>query len=161
MSASPTSRALASLLALGIVLFCAWQLFTALDRVHQVRAQLASFDHPSRSLPAIANQQWTIPARSHGAAGAALQARLRASARIADVSLIRVEVRSADATTPQQVHASAQASGDISAIAGFIHQLESKSPALFIERIRIEQDEGANLKVDLVLLARTTTGAGS
>ncbi len=161
MSASPTFRGTASLLALGIVLICAWQLFIALDRVRQVRAAFAAIDQPSQIQSTTRNQQWIIPARSHGAAGAALQARLRASARIAEVSLIRVEVRPVDVSAPQEVRASAQVAGDISAIAGFIHQLESKTPALIIERIRIEQGDGTNLKIDLVLLARTTTGAGS
>ena len=104
-------------------------------------------------------QLYLVHAPSHGAAGAALLARLRASARQAGVSLQRAEPRPLDPADPQSVKISAQASGPTEAIAAFLYELEARPPALLIERARLNVGEKkATVSVDILVAARAQYG---
>ncbi len=155
MNTSSSLRLGASLLATLLVLMCAWLVFGGVQRVQIANRDISKLQNNENSQANIAPEQWLIHAGSHGAAGAALQARLRASARSADVSLTRVEIQPPDGVNTAQVRASAQVSGTPRAIANFIYQLENKAPALILSRARISKDDNNGLDVDLLLLART------
>jgi len=154
MNASTSFRLSASFLAILAFAFCCWQLTTSVLRVHTATTIIAAFHQGPDNIDLISPEQWVIQTSSLGAAGAQLQARLRASSRAADISLTRVEVQPPDPAKPEQVRASAQASGSTRAIAKFIFELENTHPALVIERANISKGVGADLEVDLVLLAR-------
>jgi hypothetical protein len=104
-------------------------------------------------------QLYLVQAPSHGAAGATLLARLRASARKSGVSLQRAEPRPLDPADPQSVKISAQASGPTEAIAAFIYELEARPPALLIERARLNVGNNkTTVSVDILVAARAQYG---
>ncbi|MBL1430380.1 MAG: hypothetical protein COA60_002485 [Robiginitomaculum sp.] len=154
MSSSVATRFFVLILAAVILLFSLWQATNVILRWHNVNNAISSLQNQPDKATGINPDQWLIMAGSHGAAGATLQARLRASARSADVSLMRVEIQPPNNNALDEVRATAQASGNIVAIAKFIHKLESQTPALVIERMRISKANANQLDIDLMLLAR-------
>jgi len=160
MSETSPIRWAAIIGALLILVFCIWQVISGLGRVHGARAGIERLQSKTSTVETINPQSWVIESASHGAAGAQLQARLRASARASDISLTRVEVQPPDSGEPALVRATAQANGSTRAMARFFYHLESQHPALILERARISDDENGGLDVDLVILARTRIGEG-
>ncbi|VAV90546.1 hypothetical protein MNBD_ALPHA06-2222 [hydrothermal vent metagenome] len=158
MSITPTLRLAASLLAVLAVLFSAWQVFTGVQRVSAAKMRIAQLSNRDQQQEQISPQKWLIHASSLGAAGAGLQSRLRSSARSADVSLTRVGIQPAQANQPTTIRATAQASGNVRAVAKFIFDLENTTPALIIERARINVEDNGDLSLDLLLLARAQIG---
>lgn len=159
MNASSSSlRLLAPALAILIAGFCIWQLALGIIRVQTVQSAIVQLQTQAIPVEQINPEKWIISSPSHGAAGANVQARLRSSSRASDVSLTRVEIQPPDTNLPNQIKASAQANGALRAIAEFIYQLESKTPALIIERARITVAGADNLDLDLVLLGQMDKG---
>jgi len=154
MSSPSPIRLTASVIALLLFLFFSWQVIIAAKRVQAARTGIAELQNQEVRHDQISPEQWVIRAGSHGAAGAQVQARLRASARSADISLTRVEIQPPDKANPTLVRATAQANGQTKAMAKFMYLLESETPALIIERARISKDGETGLDVDLVILAR-------
>lgn len=154
MNAPSSARFFAPFIAALILLFSLWQVTNAVMRLQSVNETISSGQNQSNNSHDINPDQWLIIEASHGAAGASLQARLRASARSADISLARIEIQPPNSGAINEVKATAQASGNIRAIAKFIYQLESQTPALVIEKVRIYKGDGDQLDLDLMLLGR-------
>ncbi|MBL4617443.1 MAG: hypothetical protein JKY46_07075 [Robiginitomaculum sp.] len=154
MSIPASTRFLATALAVIVLLFSLWQMTIAIVKLQTVSQNIYQLQTQPTGIIKINPEQWVIIAGSHGAAGASLQARLRATSRSADVSLTRVEIQPPDNNAIEEVRATAQVSGEIKAIAKFIYQLESQNPALIIERVRISKGSTNQLDLDLMLLAR-------
>jgi len=151
-----TIRVLSLLLALLVLAFSIWQFTKSVVKVQDARRETSRLQLQTSRPSQINPGKWVLVANSHGAAGAALQARLRASARTSDVLLSRVEIQPKDNSKPSIVRANAQVSGSVQAIAKFIYQIESKAPALVIERARFNRDEEGRIDLDIVLFGRMT-----
>lgn len=141
--------ALVLVLSIGIALRTGIQAW----RLNQ-HINTAANNQDTRNDERIVPQNYLVLAPSHGAAGAALLARLRTSARQAGVSLQRAEPRPADPSDPQSVKISAQASGTTRAIAAFLYEIEASPPALLIERARLNADGNDTVSVDILVAAR-------
>jgi Type II secretion system (T2SS), protein M subtype b len=155
MNAVQQTRLALAIGAIALVLSISAAVRAGLRAMHlqaQITTATALENNPriERALP----QNFLVHAPSHGAAGAALLTRLRASARKAGVSLERAEPRPLDPGDPKSVKISAQASGSTRAIAAFLYELEARPPALLIERARLSSDEGSSVSVDILVAAR-------
>ncbi len=138
-------------LTLGLALIATTQAGLKAWHLHQ-QISLATSSQNNGNIQNAIPQHYLIEAASHGAAGAALLARLRSSARAAGLSLERAEPRPLDPADPNSVKISAQASGNEKSVAIFLHDLEAKSPALLIERARLSGDESDSNMVSLDIL---------
>ena len=141
--------ALVLVLSLYAAVATGWHAWSLSQHIHA--GKLAQ---QTRKVPAAAPSLYLVEAGSHGAAGAALLARLRNSARVAGVSLERAEPRAADPADPHSVKISAQASGRSRDIAAFLHAIEAKPPALVIERARLDTDKKGQVSLDILVAAR-------
>jgi sarcosine oxidase gamma subunit len=156
MNTTTSTRFVTTTLAAIVLLFSLWQITSAIVQLQTVSRNISELQTQPNSVIKVNPEQWLIIAGSHGAGGASLQARLRATARSADVSLTRIEIKPQNTNAIDEVRATAQASGNIKAIADFIYQLENEAPALVIERARITKGNANQLDLDLLLLARVS-----
>ena len=147
-------------LALALSLYAALHTGSQAWRLHQ-RISASKLAQLNQNQEAVLPSLYLMQAASHGAAGAALLARLRKDARQARVSLQRAEPRAADKSDPQKVKISARASGRSRDIAAFLYAIEAKPPALIIERARFDGDKNDQVSIDILVTARVRTLAGT
>ena len=155
MTARQSNLAVLALGALVLALSLYAALFTGLQAwsLYQ-RIQAGTRAQSAQVHETVLPSRYLIEAASHGAAGAALLARLREAARQAGVSLQRAEPRAADPADPHSVKISAQASGPARGLAAFLHAIEAKPPALIIQRVRLEADKDKTISIDILVAAR-------
>ncbi len=159
MSKSSPIQIIAILLALLALTFSLWQFASALIKVKGMSDEISQLQARTDAPAPVTTGKWLDIASSHGAGGAAMQARLRASARNTGVLLARVEIQPKDLNQPAMIKASAQVSGSVQALAKFIYQLESQTPALIIERARFNREDQNDISLDLIVIGRMSTGA--
>lgn len=155
-----TGNRLPLLIALALVLLCLWPLVTGAGRVLSLQSRIHAAQSQTRMPVRQDAHIWVMHANSHGAAGAALQARLRATARNSDLSLTRVEVEPRDAEDSSLLKLRAHAEGNVHAMAQFFHELENSSPVLVINTARLSAEDG-KLALDMQIQARTVPETGS
>lgn len=148
------------LIAIVLLILCVWPLTSGIGKVWSLRNEIAVAQARANTPTQQDRHSWIVPGGSHGAAGAALQARLRATARKSDLSLTRVEVEPRDGKDPTRLQLQARAEGGVRAMAAFLHELETSSPVLVINEARLSADDG-KLVLDMQILARTAPEAGS
>lgn len=153
MSALSESR-VPLLVVLALLILCAWPLATGLGQVISLNGKIAAAQGQAETPAQEDPKNWVVPASGHGAAGAALQARLRATARKSDLSLTRVEVEPRDVDDPTLLQLQARAEGSVRAVAQFLHELESTTPVLVIHAARLTGEDG-RLSLDMQVQART------
>ena len=147
-------------LALALSLYAALHTGTQALRLHQ-RISAGKLAQLSQNQETVLPSLYLVQAASHGAAGAALLARLREDARQSRVSLQRAEPRAADRTDPQKVKISARASGRSRDIAAFLYAIEAKPPALIIERARFDGDKNDQVSIDILVTGRVRFQGGA
>ncbi len=140
-------------LVLALSLYAALFSGLAVWSLHQ-RIKISRAEQNSQTRETILPSRYLIEAPSHGAAGAALLARLRQAARQSGVSLQRAEPRAADPADPHSVKIAAQARGQTRDLAAFLYAIEARPPALIVQRARLDSGKNKQIALDILVAAR-------